>query len=69
MASEVVAGAGVFEELADDVTAGVDEDPHGYVDVAADLLADVVRDVGQLLVEDGADDVWGLRREVRVGCQ
>jgi hypothetical protein len=58
--SEVVAGACVFQEFANDVAGGVDEYADRDVYVAADLFTDVAGDVGELLVEYGADDVGGL---------
>ena len=66
LVSEVAAGAGVFHKLADNISGGIDEDPHGHVDVATNLLADIAWDVGQLLVEHRADNVGGLCGEVCV---
>jgi hypothetical protein len=57
---EVAAGAGVFQELTDDVTGRVDEDPHRDVYMAPDLLSDVTRNVWKLLMQYRADDIGGL---------
>jgi len=57
LAREVAAGAGAFEELADDVAGGIDEHADGDVHVAADSFPDVARDVGKLLVENRAHNV------------
>lgn len=57
LASEVAAGTGALEELADDVAGGIDEHSDGDVHMAADPFSDVAWDVGKLLVENRAHNV------------
>ena len=57
LASEIAAGAGTLEELADDFAAGIDEHTDSDVHMAADPFPDVAGDVGELLVENRAHNV------------
>ena len=67
LASEVAAGTGAFEELADDVAGGINENADGHVHVAADPFPDVAGDIRELLVENRAHNVRRLSRKVRIG--
>jgi len=57
LASEVAAGTGALQELADDVAGGIDEHTDCDVYMAADPFPDVAGDVGKLLVENRAHNV------------
>ena len=57
LASEIAAGAGALEELADDVAGGIDEHADGDVHMAPDPFPDVAGDVGKLLAENRTHNV------------
>jgi len=67
LASEVAAGAGVFEEFAYNVPDRVHENTDADVYVVADLLPDGSWDVRKRLMEDGTQHFGLLNGEIRIG--